>query len=67
MNFIIEFFNNVQIDWYEFDKLLKEAGISGLRGHRSVGGYRASMYNALPLESVNVLTSVMREMANKFA
>jgi phosphoserine aminotransferase len=51
----------------EFDKLLKEAGISGLRGHRSVGGYRASMYNALPLESVNVLTSVMREMANKFA
>ncbi len=50
----------------EFDKLLKEAGISGLRGHRSVGGYRASMYNALPLESVNVLTSVMREMANKF-
>jgi phosphoserine aminotransferase len=51
----------------EFDKLLKEAGISGLRGHRSVGGYRASMYNALPLESVNVLASVMREMANKFA
>jgi phosphoserine aminotransferase len=51
----------------EFDKLLKEAGISGLRGHRSVGGDRASMYNALPLESVNVLASVMREMANKFA
>ncbi len=51
----------------EFDKILKEAGISGLRGHRSVGGYRASMYNALPLESVKVLTSVMREMANKFA
>jgi phosphoserine aminotransferase len=51
----------------EFDKLLKESGISGLRGHRSVGGYRASMYNALPLESVKVLTSVMKEMANKFA
>jgi phosphoserine aminotransferase len=51
----------------EFDKILKEAGISGLRGHRSVGGYRASMYNALPLESVKVLTSVMRDMANKFA
>jgi phosphoserine aminotransferase len=50
----------------EFDKLLKQAGISGLKGHRSVGGYRASMYNALPLESVKVLTSVMREMANKF-
>lgn len=51
----------------EFDKLLKEAGISGLKGHRSVGGYRASMYNALPLESVKVLTSVMRDFANKFA
>jgi phosphoserine aminotransferase len=51
----------------EFDKMLKEAGISGLKGHRSVGGYRASMYNALPLESVKVLTSVMREFANKFA
>jgi phosphoserine aminotransferase len=51
----------------EFDKMLKEGGISGLRGHRSVGGYRASMYNALPLESVKVLVSIMREMANKFA
>jgi phosphoserine aminotransferase len=47
--------------------MLKEANLSGLKGHRSVGGYRASMYNALPLESVKVLTSVMREFANKFA
>jgi phosphoserine aminotransferase len=45
----------------EFDKMWKEAGISGLRGHRSVGGYRASMYNALPLESVQVLVEVMKE------
>ena len=45
----------------EFDKMWKEAGISGIRGHRSVGGYRASMYNALPLESVQVLVDVMRE------
>lgn len=44
-----------------FDKLWKEAGISGLSGHRSVGGYRASMYNALPLESVQVLVDVMQE------
>ncbi|MDT8346322.1 MAG: 3-phosphoserine/phosphohydroxythreonine transaminase [Flavobacteriaceae bacterium] len=42
-----------------FDSLLKEAGISGLNGHRSVGGYRASMYNALPLESVKALVEVM--------
>ncbi|MCU0350925.1 MAG: aminotransferase class V-fold PLP-dependent enzyme, partial [Flavobacterium sp.] len=44
----------------QFDKLWKEAGISGLTGHRSVGGYRASMYNALPLESVQVLVDVMQ-------
>ena len=43
-----------------FDQLLKKAQISGLAGHRSVGGYRASMYNALPLESVQVLVSVMQ-------
>jgi phosphoserine aminotransferase len=41
----------------------KEAGIVGLKGHRSVGGFRASMYNALPLESVDVLISVMRDFA----
>jgi phosphoserine aminotransferase len=45
-----------------FDKMWKDAGISGLAGHRSVGGYRASMYNALPLESVQVLVDVMKEL-----
>ena len=45
----------------EFDAMWKAAGISGLPGHRSVGGYRASMYNALPLESVRVLVDVMKE------
>jgi phosphoserine aminotransferase len=48
-----------------FDALWKEAGISGIRGHRSVGGYRASMYNALPIESVHVLVDVMEEFAKK--
>lgn len=43
-----------------FDKLWKKANINGLNGHRSVGGYRASMYNALPLESVEVLVAVMK-------
>lgn len=51
----------------EFDKFWKAAGISGLRGHRDVGGYRASLYNALPLESVNVLVDVMKEFEKKFA
>ncbi|MDX5447884.1 MAG: 3-phosphoserine/phosphohydroxythreonine transaminase [Bacteroidota bacterium] len=45
-----------------FDQMWKDAGISGLNGHRSVGGYRASMYNALPLESVQVLVDVMKEL-----
>ena len=45
-----------------FDAMWKEAGISGLPGHRSVGGYRASMYNALPLESVQVLVDVMKQL-----
>lgn len=46
----------------KFDAMWKEAGISGLAGHRSVGGYRASMYNALPIESVQVLVDVMKEL-----
>lgn len=51
----------------EFDKMFKEADLSGLRGHRDVGGYRASLYNALPLESVNALVEVMQEFEKKFA
>lgn len=46
----------------QFDALWKAAGISGLPGHRSVGGYRASMYNALPIESVQVLVDVMQAL-----
>ncbi|ACU93506.1 Phosphoserine transaminase [Capnocytophaga ochracea DSM 7271] len=44
-----------------FDALCKEANISGIKGHRSVGGYRASIYNALPLQSVQVLVDVLKE------
>ena len=45
-----------------FNTLCKEARISGINGHRSVGGYRASMYNALPLYSVQALVDVMQEL-----
>lgn len=45
-----------------FDNAWKEAGINGLNGHRSLGGYRASMYNALPIESVQVLVDVMKSI-----
>ena len=48
-----------------FDSMWKEAGINGLNGHRSVGGYRASMYNALSLESVGVLVDIMSELERK--
>lgn len=53
--------NNAQLK-DAFDAQVKKAGISGINGHRSTGGYRASMYNALPLESVQVLVDAMREL-----
>lgn len=59
-------FNLVNEDLKEtFETMLKDAGISGLNGHRSVGGYRASMYNALPLDSVKALVEVMSELETK--
>lgn len=48
-----------------FEAMLKEAGINGLNGHRSVGGYRASMYNALSLDSVKALVEIMSELESK--
>ncbi|MCP4801586.1 3-phosphoserine/phosphohydroxythreonine transaminase [Flavobacteriaceae bacterium] len=48
-----------------FETMCHSAGINGINGHRSVGGYRASMYNALPLESVQVLVEIMSELENK--
>lgn len=59
-------FNIVEDNLKEtFDTMLKEAGINGLNGHRSVGGYRASMYNALSLKSVGTLVDVMSELERK--
>ncbi|WP_130286776.1 3-phosphoserine/phosphohydroxythreonine transaminase [Aquimarina brevivitae] len=48
-----------------FDAMWKEAGINGVNGHRSVGGYRASMYNAMTLDSVAVLVDVMGDLERK--
>lgn len=45
-----------------FDRACQEAGIVGINGHRSLGGYRASLYNALPLESVQALVNVMKSL-----
>lgn len=44
-----------------FLKFASERGMVGLKGHRSVGGFRASTYNALPKESVEALVSCMKE------
>ncbi len=48
-----------------FEKMLKEGGINGTNGHRSVGGYRASMYNALSMESVGTLVDIMSDLERK--
>lgn len=49
----------------EFISFATSKGIVGIKGHRIAGGFRASLYNALPLESVKTLVDVMREFENK--
>jgi phosphoserine aminotransferase len=45
----------------EFNDFASSKGMVGLKGHRSVGGFRASIYNAMPLESVKELVAAMQE------
>lgn len=49
----------------EFLTLCTQEGMIGVKGHRSVGGFRVSMYNALKIESVKALTDLMKDFANK--
>ena len=49
----------------DFIDFAASKGIVGIKGHRSVGGFRASLYNALPMESVKVLTDAMKEFEDK--
>jgi len=49
----------------EFLKLCEDENMIGLKGHRTVGGFRVSMYNALPIESVQALTDLMKYFAEK--
>ena len=51
----------------EFLDLATEKGMVGIKGHRSVGGFRASIYNALPVDSVEALIDVMQEFEDKKA
>ena len=51
----------------EFLSVCKENGMVGIKGYRTVGGFRASLYNALPISSVRTLTDLMKDFANKKA
>ncbi len=50
-----------------FLQFVKEQGVIGIKGHRLVGGFRASLYNALPLNSVEFLVQLMKDFALKNA
>ena len=59
-------FNLCNDDFKEsFESMLVDANITALSGHRSVGGYRASMYNAMDINSVKTLVEVMSELESK--
>lgn len=49
----------------EFIDLCKKEGMIGIKGHRSVGGFRVSMYNALPMESVKAITDLMNQFVKE--
>jgi phosphoserine aminotransferase len=51
----------------EFAKFATSKGMVGIKGHRLVGGFRASCYNALPIESVQALVDCMKEFEAKYA
>jgi len=50
----------------KFAREVDAAGLSGLKGHRSVGGLRASIYNAMPLEGVQALVDFMGEFERRY-
>lgn len=56
-------------EYVEFEKAFidfaTERGMMGIKGHRDVGGFRASLYNALPMESVEALIAAMKEFEAK--
>lgn len=56
--------NNLKMQ-NKFNEMCNKNGIVGIKGHRSVGGYRASIYNAMNLKSVEVLVEIMKELEKK--
>ena len=59
MNVTFNLINSEEKDF--FDKICEENNVVGINGHRSVGGYRASIYNAMTLESVEILVDCMKK------
>jgi phosphoserine aminotransferase len=51
----------------DFVSLCKREGMIGIEGHRNVGGFRVSMYNAMPMSSVETLTELINEFINKYS
>jgi len=51
----------------QFLDLCKKENMYGVKGHRIVGGFRVSLYNALPLSSVKAFTELMEDFAGKFS
>jgi phosphoserine aminotransferase len=49
-----------------FVTMSRDAGFAGLEGHRSMGGLRASLYNAVPLSSVTALVDFMRDFQQRW-
>ena len=49
-----------------FKSICSDNNISGINGHRSVGGFRASIYNALDIESVKTLINCMKEFESNY-
>ena len=64
MNVPFVFTNNEMIDKVFLDFCLSK-GLTTLKGHRSVGGFRASIYNAMPKSGVTELVNAMQEFENK--
>jgi phosphoserine aminotransferase len=58
---VVFLINDPQLE-KKFLEACKEQNMVGVKGHRSVGGYRVSLYNALPLESVKTLTSLIDQL-----
>ena len=61
----VSFIFNKDLDEANFLEFCIERGLYGLKGHRSVGGFRASIYNAMPEDGVDALVKAMQDYESK--